>query len=513
MDAPLAPSSPVRCVRLGLALTVTLALLVGCSSTDDQSTRSANASAATPVPAATGASAAPGSGPTASTPGSGAATMAPVATPTATPGAAKARWVTAGTMHLTRMSTHALLLGDGRVLVVGDDRYTADRYRDYLNVVDTSAIPELWSPATGRWRVAEALPKPRGEFAAVALDDGRALVIGGANQACQSFSSAYLFDPATEHWSKTGLMGTARTNPAAAVLDDGRVLVAGGAYSSGCNDYQSVSVPGAVGALVAFRDGGEESVRPDGPRLADVDVGPIGHALATAELFDPATGRWSDTGAMRQARVGAQAVTLGDGRVLVWGAQDGWDVPDRGETYDPATGRFSLTELLPGIDRDALRQLGVRLPGGSPDEWVTGGRLVALRNGDALLVGTLWSWDSLEITRTFRFDASRDAWREDLAPYVQQRDPDDWQTITGDYGVPHPDGIVALLRDGRLLVAGGSQHRAAALLHPVTGARSKLPRMPAERSAGLGVVLRDGSVLVVPVAEGYSEAFRFVPAP
>jgi hypothetical protein len=509
MDALLAPSSPTRCVRLGLALTVTLALLAACSSTDDQATRSVDASAATPVPAATGASGPAGSGPLASAPSSAAATVAP----TATPGATTARWITAGTMHLTRMSTHALLLGDGRVLVVGDDRYTADRYRDYLNVVDTSAIAELWSPSTGKWRMAEALPKPRGEFAAVTLDDGRALVAGGANQACQSFSSAYVFDPATEHWSKTGLMGTARTNPVAAVLKDGRVLVAGGAYSSNCNDYENVSTPGAVGALAAFRGVAEASAGSDGPRLADVDVGPLGHALATAELFDPATGHWSDTGAMRQARVGAQAVTLGDGRALVWGAQEDWGMLDRGETYDPATGRFSWTEQLPGIDREALRQLGVRLPGGSPEEWVTGGRLVALRNGDALLVGTLWSWGPLDITRTFRFDASRDAWHEDLAPYVERRDPDDWQTITGDYGVPHPDGIVALLPDGRLLIAGGSQQRAAALLHPVTGARSKLPRMPAERSAGLGVVLRDGSVLVVPVAQGYSEAFRFMPTP
>ena len=90
---------------------------------------------------------------------------------------------------------------------------------------------ELWDPSTGSWRRADALDKFRTEFALVALQDGRALVIGGRNTTDESFSSAWAFDPDTEHWSKVGLMGTARAAPSVAVLRDGRVLVAGGYFA------------------------------------------------------------------------------------------------------------------------------------------------------------------------------------------------------------------------------------------------------------------------------------------
>ena len=45
--------------------------------------------------------------------------------------------------------------------------------------------------------------------------------------------------------------------------------------------------------------------------------------MATAELFDPTTGSWSQTGPMTYARIGAAAVTLADGRVLVFGSHGG----------------------------------------------------------------------------------------------------------------------------------------------------------------------------------------------
>jgi hypothetical protein len=417
-------------------------------------------------------------------------------------------------MHLSRHGTHALLLGDGRVLVVGDDRYSDERYRSYLDVTDTSVLAELWDPGTGTWQRTESLGKPRGEFAAVALADGRALVTGGLNQDCQSYSSAYLFDPATERWSKTGLMGSARTNPVAAVLHDGRVLVAGGYYSSSCSDFMfSASLPAFPITLAAFNPAARDrsSVTPP---VDDVDVGPLGHPLATAELFDPKSGTWSSTGPMRLARVGAQAVTLGDGRVLVWGGSDYGDelARNRAEVFDPATGRFTMIGDLPEIDRAAIERLGVSTPKGEPDEWILdGGRVVPLRNGDALLIGvTQQAWGRLTVVRSFRFRATRDSWSEYGEPFVRKLGSD-WETVVDTFGISHPDGIIATMADGRVLFAGGAQPRAAELLAPGGGTWSKLPRMPAARDSGLAVSLADGSMLVVPAWEGYSEALRLIP--
>ncbi len=48
-----------------------------------------------------------------------------------------------------------------------------------------------------------------------------------------------------------------------------------------------------------------------------------GNVLATAEIYNPATGQFVATGAMTTPRVGHTATPLSDGRVLITGGQDG----------------------------------------------------------------------------------------------------------------------------------------------------------------------------------------------
>jgi len=69
---------------------------------------------------------------------------------------------------------------------------------------------------------------------------------------------------------------------------------------------------------------------------------------AHAEIYDPATGSWSATGAMSNERVGATAARLADGRVLMAGGARSVTSEKfaSAELYDPATGSWSATGSL-----------------------------------------------------------------------------------------------------------------------------------------------------------------------
>ena len=102
-------------------------------------------------------------------------------------------------------------------------------------------------------------------------------------------------------FSPTGSMTIARQNETATRLQDGRVLIAGG-------------------------------------ESADAMT-----LIASAELYDPATGKFSATGSMATSRDFTTATLLADGRVLIAGGFDGSKSLASAELYDPTTGKFSPT--------------------------------------------------------------------------------------------------------------------------------------------------------------------------
>ena len=86
-------------------------------------------------------------------------------------------------MTIGRFAPHAVPLADGSTLVVGNDACGRDLSGCSCTdcVRDDSVATETWDPSTNSWSTVASLNKPRADFAAVPLADGRVLVTGGVN--------------------------------------------------------------------------------------------------------------------------------------------------------------------------------------------------------------------------------------------------------------------------------------------------------------------------------------------
>jgi hypothetical protein len=254
-------------------------------------------------------------------------------------------WVSTGSLVEPRNGIGTLaLLANGKVLLAGEH--------------DTRTGCELFDPSTGTWTRTGPLNTGRGVHQTTLLLDGRVLVSGGIDYSQRPepiFASAELYDPATGTWTATGSMIGPRFKHRAVLLRDGRVLVAGGTATEPSRDpplataelYDPVSgIWRQTGPMNQARENPGIALLRDGRVLvAGGAVGNFGEyrSLNSAEIYDPRTETWTETASMKQDRVQFPVVLLADGRVLAIGGV----ARPRGtallsvEAYDPASGTWS----------------------------------------------------------------------------------------------------------------------------------------------------------------------------
>ena len=275
--------------------------------------------------------------------------------------------------------------------------------------------------------------------------------------ACISGGSAFAFSA----WTATGSLNTVRYGHSSTLLPNGKVLVAGGAntvYLASAELYDpATGLWTATGDLHATRCYHTATLLQNGKVL--VAGGFNGVSLATAELYDPATGLWTTTGSLSSARQGHTATLLPSGKVLVAGGL-GSAYLASAELYDPA-----------------------------PMSWATTGSLNTARDyhtatlmsdGKVLVAGGYNTVNSY-LTSTELYNPATGFW-----------------TDTGSLSTARDYHTATLMSDGKVLVAGGYDGRyltSAEVYDPATISWTTTSSLNTSRQQHTATLLPDGRVV------------------
>jgi hypothetical protein len=191
------------------------------------------------------------------------------------------------------------------------------------------------------------------------LPNGKVLVSGGETSDVNALANAELYDPSTRAWTLTGSMNAGREWHTATLLLNGKVLVTGGGSS---NVFGSALASAELfdpatgswtitGSLTTARMSHTATLLANGKVLVmgGFGVNAVGNdvSFASAELYDPASGTWSSAGSLATARAFHTATLLPDGKVLVTGGVGtGTNLLASSELYDPVAGTWTTTGSL-----------------------------------------------------------------------------------------------------------------------------------------------------------------------
>ncbi|HEX7611422.1 MAG TPA: kelch repeat-containing protein [Candidatus Limnocylindrales bacterium] len=206
----------------------------------------------------------------------------------------------------------------------------------------------------GQFGLTGSLLTAREYHTATLLKDGRILIVGGDNDTT-AYASAEVYNPATGKFSEVGKMSAPRTGHMAALLPNGRVLVFGGwvdaarkqALSSAEVWDPATGKFSPVGSMLLPRAEANAKVLKDGRVLITGGLRSGDIVVSTAEIYKASSGKFTATGSMTTTRTSHSATVLLDGRVLIAG---GWDNNDdnlsSAEVYDPASGKFTKVKAM-----------------------------------------------------------------------------------------------------------------------------------------------------------------------
>jgi N-acetylneuraminic acid mutarotase len=322
-------------------------------------------------------------------------------------------WTATPAMSDARRNHAAVLLGDGRVLVIGGHKGISPP--NHL-----LASSEIYNPATNAWTPAGLMSKGRRDHPAVLLGNGKVLVAGGAEPLAgggEAISAvADIYDPLANTWTPAASMPAFRVHHTATLLGAGDVLIVGG-WSSGGNPSKGAERYNVAGnswtpaASLSTEHSDHTATLLQSGKVLVAGGQSLAGITASAEVYDPAANTWTPTSPMTAPRTDHAAVLLAGGDVLVVGGSG----LKSAERFNPASNTWTAVASMKSIRK-----------------WHTATLLV---NGSVLVAG---GSDGLLLSSAEIYDPVSDTW-----------------TSLGPMSQGHASHTATRLNNGRVLIAGG----------------------------------------------------------
>jgi len=343
-----------------------------------------------------------------------------------------------------------------------------------------------------------SLNEARGLHTATLLPNNKVLVAYGSNSSTYNegigyvgLSSVELYDPGTEAFTEIlGDDGLGIYGHTATLLSNGTVMLAGGFINSvwdygtstsdnGAGLYDSATgVWSGTGNMTANRGGHTATLLANGKVLitGGSDQDPTGTGLASAELYDPVTGTFTQTGSMAVGRFLHTATLLQNGKVLIAGGitTSASEPVATAELYDPATGTFTMTGAM-AVARE--QHTATLLPDGRV--LIVGGTT----SPPAPLASAWLATGTVDLQGT----ATAEIYDPSTGSF----------SSTGSMAAARTFHTATLLPNGTVLIGGGGNENSTAEIYdPTTGSFSITVGMMIGRSGHTATLLPNGSVLV-----------------
>lgn len=230
-------------------------------------------------------------------------------------------------MNIPRQGHHAVLLKDGRVLIIGGSINSSGA---------TTDTAEIYDPVKKKFTLTDKLKmKLSNGYAVTLLSDGKVLISGGVEYlqptngrselVAKIVSTLQIYNPETNKFKLIGNMKMPRKNHTATLLPDGQVLIVGGESTNGTTKFirnvevfnpktnktriigETINSYSCQSAILT-----KEGVFITGNRFSD-------YSSKDSELYDFKSGKFIAVGDLNISRGAPELILLKNGDVLIFG--------------------------------------------------------------------------------------------------------------------------------------------------------------------------------------------------